>query len=219
MSLSWLNIVFECGCLGVSLFFLRKNRDTFSKITIGYLALVVMVEISGLIWGALYRKNNSWIYNIYSIFEASYICLGFYHLFAKKIFNPLWMVVLTHLVFIICYIAETFYHGFFKYHIVTTTIVSVCFTLLSLVYFYRLIRHDKAFNLQYYSSFWWVAAIFIYYFGGTMYNLFVFYAIQHNHGLHILIYTMIMLNFLLYSIWSYSFICSYRHRKLLPSLQ
>lgn len=219
MRVAHLNILFELICLCISLFFLRKNRDTFSMLTIGYLTLVVITEISGALWIKIYHKNNSWIYNIYSIFMVSYVCLGFYHLLSKKIFNSFWLVLLSYLIFLISYATETFYHGFFKYHIFSITIISVCFTLLSLVYFFKLIRQDKIYNLQYYSSFWWVAAILIYFFGCTMYNLFVFYAVKYNKGLHVLVYTMIVLNFLLYSIWSYSYICSSRHRKLLPSLQ
>lgn len=218
LDLSAINLVFEFMCLCISLFFLRKNRDTFSKLTIGYLTLVLITEISGFVWMNIYHKNNSWIYNIYSIFEVSYICLGFYYLLVKNKLNSMWMLVGTYMIFIVSYITETVHHGFLKYHIVTTSMVSVCFVLLSSVYFFRLIRTEKAFNLQYYSSFWWVAAIFIYYFGGTIYNLFVFYAVQYNQGLAILVHTMLVLNFLLYSIWSYSYICSYLHRKLLPSL-
>lgn len=218
LDLSAINLVFEFICLCMSLFFLRKNRDTFSKITIGYLTLVLITEISGFVWMNIHHKNNSWIYNIYSVFEAGYICCGFYHLLVKNNRNSLWIIASTYVIFIISYITETFHHGFYKYHIITTSIISVCFVLLSSVYFFRLIRNEKAFNLQYYSSFWWVAAIFVYYFGGTMYNLFVFYAIQNNQGLTILVHTMLVLNFLLYGIWSYAYICSYRHRKLLPSL-
>lgn len=218
MRISHLNIAIEFICLIISLFFLRRNRDIFSKATIGYLALVLITEIGGAIWTSIYHKNNSWIYNIYSVFEATYICLGFYYLLVKNNLNSLWAILTTYVFFLISYLAETFYHGFFKYHSVTNTIVSICFVILSLIYFFRLIRNEKAFNLQYYSSFWWVAAIMIYYFGGTMYNLFVFYAVKHNQGLAILVHTMLLLNLLLYSIWSYSYICSSRHRKLLPSL-
>lgn len=218
MSLSLLNIAIEFCCLCLSLFFLTKNRDTFSRITIGYLVVILLTESGGSLWRMVYHKNNSWIFNIYSIFEASYICFGFYILFAKKSFKANWFIIATYLIFISSYLIETANHGFFKYHTVTNTIVSICFVFLSLVYFLRLIKHEKAFNLQFYSSFWWVSAVVIYYFGGTMYNLFVFYAIQYNQGLTILVHTMLVLNFLLYGIWSYSYICSCRHRKLLPSL-
>lgn len=214
MRLSDLTFVVEVCCFLTSLFFLWKNRDVFSKITIAYLALVLLTETLGTLWSVIYRQNNSWIYNIYSIFETGYISIGFYYLLGK---NKL-LTLAVYATFLVSYSFETSYHGFFKYHAVTNTIVSVCFVVLSLVYFFRLVKHEKAFDLQFYSPFWWTAAVLIYYFGGTMYNLFVFYAIQYNQSFSILVHTMLVLNFLLYGIWSYSYICSYRHRKLLPSL-
>lgn len=218
MRINHLNILFELICLCVSLFFLTKNRDTFSKLTIWYLALILITEISGSLWTVMYHKNNSWIYNIYSIFEASYICLGFYYLFKKMEAKSTWLIAATYLVFFISYIAETFSHSFFKYHITTTAIMSVGFVVLSLYYYYVLIRQDKTYNLKYYSSFWWVAGVLIYYFGGTIYNLLTYIVIKNNISSLMLVHTMLALNFLLYSIWSYSYICSSRHRKLLPSL-
>lgn len=219
MSLSLLNIAFEFCCLCISLFFLTKNRDTFSKITIGYLCVILLTEITGSWWRASYHKNNSWIFNIYSIFEAGYICFGFHLLFAKKTLKASGLPIASYIIFITIYTIEALSHGVFKYHIITNTVVSICFVLLSLYYFYLLMSQEKTVKIITYSSFWWVAAILIYYFGGTMYNLFMFYIVERNFSLGILVHTMLVLNFLLYSIWSYSYICSSRHQKLLPSLQ
>lgn len=219
MNLSLLNIVFEFCCLCISLFFLTKNRDMFSKITIGYLCIILITEVSGSLWRMIYHKNNSWIFNIFSIFEASYICLGFYFLFLKMQLKLRLGIIATYTIFLTSYAIEAASHGIFKYHILTNTIVSICFVLLSLYYFYMLMKQEKIVSIITFSSFWWVAAILIYYFGGTIYNLFMFYIVKRNFSLGILVYTMLVLNFLLYSIWAYSYICSSRHRKLLPSLQ
>ena len=123
------------------------------------------------------------------------------------------------IIFYSTYTFEIFNHGYLRFQTLAITIESVLFVFICLIYFYLLIKQKKPINLKIHPQFWWVAAVLFYYFGSTIYNLFIHFLYKDfPKSYAILIYIMLCLNLLLYSIWIYSFICNSRQRKLLLSL-
>ena len=214
-----INILIEISCLIASLFFLRNDLTKFSCITTAYLAIVCVTEIIGLLYVKTFHQSNAWIYNIFIIFEATYISYGLY--LALKPLSSKAIVVCSFPLVIFCstYVFEIFNHGYLRFQTLAITIGSVLFVFISLIYFYLLIKQKNPINLKTHPQFWWVAAVLFYYFGSTIYNLFIHFLYKDfPKSYAILIYIMLGLNLLLYSIWIYSFICNSRQRKLLSSL-
>ncbi|SKB84265.1 hypothetical protein SAMN05660226_03358 [Parapedobacter luteus] len=98
----------------------------------------------------------------------------------------------------------------------TTTGMSV-FVVIGCVYYFWLIwdGSDIA-NILAYAPFWWVVGTLYFYFGSTANNLLfqqLFLLHEPRFEGSVRYATMIMLNIILYSIWSYAFYCRYRERK------
>jgi len=213
------NIFIEIICLLTSLFFLGKDASKFSYITAGYLAIVCITEILGFFYIHTFHKSNAWIYNIFIIFEATYISYGLYVALKPLTTMALAICRFPFVIFCSTYIYEIFNHNFSKFQTLTITIASVLFVLICLIYFYLLIKQKDPINLKIHAQFWWIAAVLFYYFGSTIYNLFIYFLYQKfPKSYDILSYIMLGLNVLLYSILIYSFICNSRQRKLLSSL-
>ena len=214
-----LTILIEISCLIAALFFLRKDTAKFSCITVAYLAIVCITELLGLLYINAFHKSNAWIYNVFIIFEATYISYGLY-VALKPLTATAFVICSSPLViFCVTYIYEIFNHNFLKFQTLTITVASVLFVFISLIYFYLLIKRKEPINLGIHAQFWWITAVLFYYFGSTIYNLFIYLLYQNFlKSYHILSYIMLGLNLLLYSIWVYSFICNSRQQKLLSSL-
>ena len=109
----------------------------------------------------------------------------------------------------VIYIYEAITEGIFIYHNLTNTVMSVLFVLYSLYYFYQLLKDDAYINLSYSPGFWWVTGLLFFYFGSTACNIFFDnLSPEHSSSLkHLSAHIFKTLNILLYSCWSYSFIC------------
>ena len=214
-----ITILIEISCLIAALFFLRKDTTKFSCITVAYLAIVCITELLGLFYVNAFHKSNAWIYNIFIIFEATYISYGLYVALKPLTVMAFAICSFPLAIFSTTYVYEIFNHNFLKFQTLTITIASVLFVFITLIYFYLLIKQKDPINLEIHAQFWWITAVLFYYFGSTIYNLFIHFVYQHFlKSYHILSYIMLGLNALLYSIWIYSFICNSRQRKLLSSL-
>lgn len=212
----FINIFIELNCLLAALFFLRNGATKFSCITIAYLAIVCITEVLGLLYVRAFHQSNAWIYNVFIVFEVTYISYGL-----SVALKPL-----TAKAYVICsfplavcssiYNFEIFNSNFLKFHTLTITVASVLFVSISLIYYYLLIRQKEPINLKMHPQFWWITAVLFYYFGSTIYNLFIHLLYKDfPKSYDILSYIMLGLNLLLYSIWTYSFICNSRQQKLL----
>ncbi|MFI5451168.1 hypothetical protein ACHMWN_03335 [Pedobacter sp. UC225_61] len=202
----------------MAIVFLKGDDLLFSKVTKGYLAIVVIIETIGFSMSKGFHLNNAWLYNIFIIFEATYISYGLYVALNKLTNKALVICTIPIITFIITYIFEIYTHGFLKFNSLTINIESVLFVIVSLIYFNLLIKQKDPIDLNTNAQFWWVSGVLFYYFGSTIYNLFIYFLYQDfPKSYTILIYVMLILNLLLYSIWIYSFICNSRQRKLLLS--
>jgi hypothetical protein len=179
-----------------------------------FLFITVIIELLGVYLKALYKADpihvlsNSWLYNVYRIFEASFISLMFIGLF-KNYINSKPIILSGLAILASLYIYETIIHTIFKKHNLMASTMSVLFVIYSLYYFYHLVKDDNYYNLKYSPSFWWVTGVLFFYFGDTALNLIfekiLFHKITPNYYPIGTIYQI--LNVLIYSCWSYAFIC------------
>lgn len=201
------SIVFEIQCFFFGLSCLMKDRETAWKILPLYLFLTCLAELTG-IYLKRHHHANQWPYNILLVCHLLFTTYIFFHLFSKSKKSKL--VVTSGLAFLIClYIYDIIQHGFLWFNKFTYNAMSVFFTLYSLYYFYLLLKEDVYIRLRYSAAFWWVVGVLFFYFGDTAVNIFrgklAVIKITPNHALPY--YILVCLNIILYSCWSYSFIC------------
>lgn len=196
----------EFICLGIAVISLHKDNAIAWRRNILYLILVVLIELSGIYLKTLGEKN-SWVYNILVFFEISFFSLMFQNVLSKYTNSRLIILLgLGLLLGFYCY--ELFSHGYDKRHHLTIIILGVVMIVYSLLYFYYLLKDEHYVNLTTSAEFWWVSAVLIYYFGVTTCN--IFYPVLSKFLVkpnEVFSYTFKVLNILLYSLWSYSFIC------------
>jgi hypothetical protein len=158
----------------------------------------------------LHAHHNEWLYNILLVFQVGFISLMFRNLFNTYVKSD--PVIFGGIAFLaLLYICDLIRHGVFNYNNLTNTVASILFVMYSLYYYYLLLKDNAYEKLHNSASFWWVAGMLFFYFGRTACNIYFSQAPliklppnqQHNlaHSIYI------VLNIILYTCWSYSFIC------------
>ncbi|MBB4109133.1 hypothetical protein [Pedobacter zeae] len=205
----------ELLCFIFAIYFLAKDKSAFWLITICYMAIVVLTEMIGRYFAIKYHTNLC-IYNIYSIFEISFITYGFFT-FIKQYINIKYWLTAIYAATMIIYTTFTFMYGINIYNAFTISIASVAFVIYGLLYFYLLLKDENYIDLKAHPAFWWVGGTLIFYFGSTLANFFddiIQQKFLGKYNTRIIIYTT--LNLFLYGFWAYSFICRARQRKICP---
>jgi len=149
---------------------------------------------------------NVWIYNILLVFQIVFISLIFNDLFKKHV-NSKPIIVGGLIILGVFYLVDFISHGPFIKHNITTIAASVIFILYSLYYFYLLIKSDFYVDLWIYSGFWWAAGTLVFYFGNIASLVFFEILEKLNPHFEVTVPIYKILNIILYSCWSYSFIC------------
>ncbi|QNK63712.1 hypothetical protein H7F33_04225 [Pedobacter sp. PAMC26386] len=207
------NTTAELICLLISVFCLIGDKNKYWRALVLYLFLVCIVEMGG-IYLRLAHKQNYTLYTCFLVIECTMISCFFYHLYKKYHHKPSLLYSWLGL-FLLIYTAELFNNNFSNFASKTATFMSVVFVIASL-YYYMLILKDEHFRkLESYPPFWIVNGILFFYFGSTACNVFFDYLLHeraHSLSLSTRYITFNILNVLLYSCWSYAFICRYRQR-------
>jgi hypothetical protein len=208
------NTIAETICFVIAIICLAKDDNMVWKSMILFLFIICITEFMGIYIKRLYlidRQHvhpNPWLYNIQLIFQIGFISSMFRH--ALRNYTKIDLIIfIEFLLVVMIYSYEIYKHGIFIYNDLTKTILSIIFVLYSLYYFYLLLKDDNYINLKYSSVFWWIAGALFFYFGSTVVNLFYsklsHVMITSKRSLSYFVFNV--LNILLYSCWSYSFIC------------
>jgi hypothetical protein len=211
MSLSINNII-ELICLLCAVVFLFNDKNKVWKFQILFLITVCIIELAGRYYRIVIEKDNSWIYNIYLLAEISFVSTIFYIFFKNYARGRLYLTAAILLI-VLVYVTEIILHGFTKFNVNSDTILSVHFCICSLLYYYQLLKSEQYEQLSKLPSFWWVNGVLFFYFGSVACDLFFYQLFSIPRNLRSDIY--VILNLLLYSCWSYSFLCRYQQRKQL----
>lgn len=202
------NTTSELICFLISMFCLAKDADLVWKLLRPYLFTICITEFYG-IYLKSHHLANQWPYNILLAFQIAFTSLMFSNLFRKYVSKSGLVLTFGLVLLFFLYIYEISYHSFFRFNVVTYNSMSVLFVLYCLYYFYLLLKDSRYIDLKYSSNFWFVIGVLFFYFGSTAVNLFrgklSILFLSKKHFLTYYIY--IILNVILYSCWSYSFIC------------
>lgn len=208
-----INIIVELLCLILSLVFLLKDKNLVWKSWILYLLIICTTELAGLAFKHAHQiKANVALYNVFILFEAGFISRMFMQILDQ--YTKSKAIIYTGL-FVLSglYIYGIMDHGFYVFNNLMTTVMSVIFTLYGFYYYYLLLKDEQYVTLKYHEPFWWVTGVVFFYFGGSVSNL--FFSITHiksTGDIPFRYFIYLSLNILLYSFWSYSFLCRYLQR-------
>jgi hypothetical protein len=204
----------ELICFFIAFLCLNKDSSGVWKSMILFLFITCLTELLGIHFRKLFLEDrvhahqNVWLYNILLVFQACFISFMFHHLLKK--YTQSKPIIISGLVILsVFYIFGIFTHGIFVYNETTNTVMLVVFVVYSLYYYYRLLKDDKYVNFTYSAEFWWVAGLLLFYFGSTASDVFFDNLSPYKAASLKTLSSSIFkaLNIILYSCWSYSFIC------------
>lgn len=209
------NTSVETICFLIAVFCLLKDANLIWRSMVLFLFITCLAEMLGIYIKRLNLTDlthihpNGWVYNILLIFQAGFFSMMFQYLIGKYVNSKLFILSgFVLLIVIHCYRMAV--NTFSVYDQLTNTVMSVMLVLYSLYFYYCLIKDDGYINLKRSPAFWWVAGILFFYFGTTASNLFydkLSVLTVGPQSLKYLKYIYYLFNIILYSCWSYSFIC------------
>lgn len=207
----YLNIIFELICLCFAVLTLFKAK-TIWALFIPYLLCVVGIECFGL-YAAQNHVSSKGVYNFYVLLNFSFVQMVLYKICNVNSRRNMLLRIFP-LLFLICYLAELTYFGLNHFTLISILLSNILITIQCLYYFYSLMRQDDFIQLKSHAPFWLVSGLLIHAFGSTASFVFYEYLVSINQQLNIPARQIIILflNFILYSSWSYAFVCKYQQR-------
>jgi len=204
------NTVIEMVCFLTGLICLLNSKIRIWKLFPIYLFVNCITEMYA-IHLRKHHYDNQWPYNISIIFEATFISIMFLQFFNKYFKGKLFIIGGLALL-LIAYGYDVKAHDFLLFKNITNDtlnetandLMSVLFSIYSLSYFYLLLKDEQYINLKYSSDFWWVVGVLFFYFGSTTLNLF---RSEFKSESELPNYITLILIWMIYGSWSYSFIC------------
>ncbi len=209
------NIVIELIAAIFAYFYLRKDRSRTWQLLMVYVIMVVVSETFGRYIAEVEEKSNHWLYNCMLLFEIG-IMLAMFAMLFKKYLKNLVIIYIGLTLSCLTYAFELYDHGFFTYNSMTRNAFSILLIVYALTYFYLFLVDKEYVSLRSYAPFWWVSGVLLFYSGSILINLSfskIDFYISDKYPLRYLIY--IVLNLILYALWSYSFYCRNRQQKTL----
>ncbi|RYY56645.1 MAG: hypothetical protein EOO09_05815 [Chitinophagaceae bacterium] len=193
---------------------LRGQRDWW-RIFTWYMLFTVLLELAGfLLYFHLFKgSSNEWLYNLRFPVEMAFFAWFFLKTMAAYRIRPQWFITGWALV-VAAWMYESYTDRFMGYSDSANLLASVLIIISCCVFYYQLLRAKEYVDLPSWPPFWIVSGLFIFYFGSTGLNVFSdrLSAIYRTTGIPIRFIIMVVLNFILYTCWSYAFICIKRNR-------
>jgi hypothetical protein len=209
-----LTIWIELACLLICVAALSADRQWW-RAFIWFMLLTVLTEAWGfLLYFHIYPgKSNEWVYNCYLPLEMAFKCVVLAKIMKIYGIKSGWFTA-GYAVFFLIWIYESFQSGFMRYSGMANMSGSIMIIICCCLFYYQLLRATEYVDLPHYPPFWIVSGLFIFYFGSTGLNSFIvqLQRIYASTGIPIRFIIMVVLNFILYTCWSYAFLCHKRNR-------
>ena len=211
-----LNTTIETVCFIVACICLIKDKSLVWRSMVIFLLITCIAEFMGIHVKRLYLADrihihpNGWVYNILMVFQAGFMSLMFQY-FLRTHKYARYAIGVGFIALLLLHLYEIFNNSIYSYDELTNTIMSVLVVFYSFYFYYSLLNDDTYIGLNKSAEFWWVVGILFFYFATTVSNLFYdrlsSIVIKSRHNLMYLRYLNNALNIILYSCWSYSFVC------------
>ncbi len=201
-------------CWLSSIILIKGLRAGYFKLMPWYLGLTTLVELTGyIVYFKLHYPNNYWVFNAFLPLEVLFLSWIFYHLLSNYFYCKT-LIIVGSLGFLLIYLFESFNSAFLAMSMKAKDFGSVYLIILCLIYYYFLQKDNNYVNLKWHADFWIVTGCFFFYFSSIGCDFFFDYLRSINLGttkpVRYLIF--IVLNFIMYGCWSFSFLCRYKQK-------
>jgi hypothetical protein len=191
-----------------SLICFRLDLSIHFKVFSLLLALTFIVEIGSVIIGrVLHHKNNFWIYNAFTLPEF-WIYGYFYHkAITVRVLRKI--VFLFLLIFpIFWFITVFFIFGFNVWNSYVLIVGSFFSVVLALMYYYQMVTAREFRSIRDLPEFWIATGMLIFYLGALPYFGTLNFLISYSRSAATRLLTILkILDILMYSLFSYGFLC------------
>lgn len=211
-----LNVLIQSACLGAACRYLWNDPEWHWATMPGYLTVVVATEAFGGYLGHMLGLQNVPLYNLFLLVEGTFISIFTYRLCRpyglRLIHWCCWMVL-----FLGTYAVELILAGSFS-HYATTTIfmASLSFVAACVYYALGLLRQmEFGMPLIRHAPTVWMVSVAYFYFGTLVVGILAKPIIALRlelFGLPVYSLVHLMLNFIMYTLWIYTFMCRFRSR-------
>ncbi len=208
--------IVEIMAMIASILLLTKDRSNKWKSFIGYLLIMIGVEILGT-YSKLHKMAllNHSAYNFLLLVQIIFFISFLFSILRVKNKNQFRLALLFLLS--ASFFIELSLHHFQDYAHYTKFLLSFVITILSCIFFYRLMLMQHQIDLIYYPDFWVAVGFFFYGFVGSVIfaynNIFSQHKIEGDDNIYLTI--MNIVSGFLYFSWIISFICRKKQVKSL----
>ena len=201
---------FESICLFIALPMLFRQGAGSWRIVVWYLLVVTLGDWTGWLL-AVRGMTTLWLYNIIMLIQATVLGFLFMRLPTQK--ASLTAVVVGYACFLGIFTYQSILYGFRHYFHYAHLVLSIWLVVLSLIYFYRLLKDESNLPILSHPPFWFVVGTFLFYLGSIAATVFFEY-FQHLQINYFRTAIFTTLNLILYITWSIAFLCKYRKKTL-----
>ena len=204
----------EAIALLLAFIFLSHTKELIWRTVKWFLLFTVLLEITVNIIGKVYHRHNLWLVNVFTLVNFFVISWLLYRLSPQRKINRL-LLSITAVVFAACFAYEIIYKGFFEYTVYSSIVSDIIILVFCNRYFYLLLKEDAWIDIPTHPAFWLVTGLFLFnlcalvadLFDEQLSSLYIF----PDVSLYYLLYLVFSL--ILYSCWSFAFICKYQETK------
>jgi hypothetical protein len=202
-----INTLAELICAAIGCYCLVGKKDKTLQLLWGFVLLTCLVEMYGIHIKKIDHERNAWLYNHFLLLQLTFYSIIFYQIL-KRYINPIPLLGAGILLVVSLFGYQAYTHDPTLRYGWAQLAFSITMSGYCLYYFYLLLAKDDFIELKTYWAFWWVAGTLFYFFAVSVVNIYSepLQRLLTSQGENLsLVYKT--LNIILYSCWSYAFIC------------
>lgn len=211
-----INTILLIIALIISIFTTSKKSEPYLRYFPLFLLTTTLTELSAS-WLSIQHKNNTLLYNLYSIFEFGYLLNLFFQLLEKPRVREIikWISITLPA---ICLIDIFFILGPTKFHTYTFILGAIIMDILGILYLIQIFNSPKEYNLLRTPSFWLVISIIFFYITTPSFlGVLNYVSSLPRHNTIQLTYLLVMVDSLYYLLIIVALLCQINFRKYIYS--
>lgn len=196
-------------CFGVSIF-LRNILTQQFKYLLFLISITWIVEITGTSYLMNFKKPLSILFHIFQPIEYLLLALFFYKIFLNNFIKKSILLSIP-IVIIVSIINSFFLQNIYQFNSYAFLFIAFLLVIWSILYFIELLNNEFSLYVWNNPNFWICTGILFFYAGSFFLMGFITIIYKYNPELASKIYIINhLLNIILYSLYTYGFICQNR---------
>jgi len=207
-----INTILLIITLIISIFTTSRKSEPYLRYFSLFLLTTTLVELFAT-WLSIQNKNNTLVYNLYSIFEFNYFLYLFFHLTEKPSVKEI-IKWISFTLPIICLVDIFLILGPTKFHTYTFILGAIIMDTLGIHYLIQIFNSHKEYNLIRTPAFWIVIGIIFFYISTPSFlGVLNYVSSLPRHNTIQLTYLLVMVDSLYYTLFIIALLCQINFRK------